>query len=81
MLTLYYAPGSSSMASHVVLEEVAAVYGARLVNEEPANIAAKRTCGLIHGERFLLFDSQTAQCWSRISPARPTLPVPTRLHS
>lgn len=34
MLTFYYAPGSSSMASHVALEEASAEYEATLVNEE-----------------------------------------------
>ena len=34
MLTLYYAPGSSSMASHLALEEAGAEYQTRLVNEE-----------------------------------------------
>ncbi len=34
MLTLHYAPGSSSMASHLALEEAGAVYEAELVGEE-----------------------------------------------
>ena len=34
MLTLYYAPGSSSMASHLVLEEAGAEYETRFVNED-----------------------------------------------
>ncbi len=34
MLTLYYAPGSSSMASHLVLEEAGAHYETRFVDEE-----------------------------------------------
>ncbi len=34
MLTLFYAPGSSSMASHIALEEAGGAYEARLVNEE-----------------------------------------------
>ena len=34
MLTLYYAPGSSSMASHLVLEEAGVEYETRFVNED-----------------------------------------------
>ena len=34
MLTLYYAPGSSSMASHLVLEEAGAAYETRSVDED-----------------------------------------------
>ncbi len=34
MLTLYYAPGSSSMAAHLVLEEAGAEYETRFVNED-----------------------------------------------
>ena len=34
MLTLYYAPGSSSMVSHIVLEEAGAHYETRFVNED-----------------------------------------------
>lgn len=34
MLTLYYAPGSSSMASHLVLEETGAEFETRFVNED-----------------------------------------------
>ena len=34
MLTLYYAPGSSSMASHIALEEASADYVAILINED-----------------------------------------------
>lgn len=34
MLTLYYAPGSSSIASHLALEEAGAEYQTHLVNEE-----------------------------------------------
>jgi glutathione S-transferase len=34
MLTLYYAPGSSSMAPHIALEEATAEYQATLVNEK-----------------------------------------------
>ena len=34
MLTLYYAPGSSSMASHLALAEAGAEYEAKLVDEE-----------------------------------------------
>ncbi|WP_052214710.1 hypothetical protein [Belnapia sp. F-4-1] len=33
MLTLYYAPGSSSMASHLALVKAGAEYEARLVDE------------------------------------------------
>jgi glutathione S-transferase len=33
LLTFYYAPGSSSMASHIALEEAGAEYEGRLVNE------------------------------------------------
>jgi len=34
MLTLYYAPASSSMASHLVLEEAGAEYATRRIDEE-----------------------------------------------
>ena len=34
MLTLYYAPGSSSMAAHLVLDEASAEYETRFVNED-----------------------------------------------
>ena len=34
MLTLYYAPGSSSMAAHLVLEEAGAEYETRFVDED-----------------------------------------------
>lgn len=34
MLTLYYAPGSSSMASHIALEEAGARYETRCVDED-----------------------------------------------
>ena len=34
MLTLYYAPGSSSMAAHLVLEEAGAGYETRSVDED-----------------------------------------------
>src|SRR5215207_2832909 len=34
MLTLYYASGSSSMASHIALEEAAAEYEARFIDED-----------------------------------------------
>lgn len=33
MLTFYYAPGSSSMAAHIALEEAAAAYEGKLVDE------------------------------------------------
>jgi glutathione S-transferase len=33
LLTFYYAPGSSSLASHIALEEASAEYEGRLVNE------------------------------------------------
>ena len=48
MLTLYYAPGSSSMASHIALEEARAEYEATLVNEE---------AGEQHGEAYLRINS------------------------
>jgi glutathione S-transferase len=34
MLTLYYAPGSSSMAPHIALEEAAADYEAKSIDED-----------------------------------------------
>lgn len=44
MLTLYCAPGSPSMASHITLEEASAVYQAVLIDED---------AGAQHGEANL----------------------------
>ena len=39
MLTLYYAPGSSSTAAHIALEEAAAEYEARFIGIPPGAAA------------------------------------------
>ena len=78
MLTLYYAPGSSSMAAHLVLEEAGAEYKTRFVDEDAGEHRSEAYLRVNPRGKVPALGSPMAACWSRTSPSEPLTPTRKR---